>query len=432
MGTRIGIIADDFTGANDSGVRLAQKGLKSRVILTDATDKTEQDNNEIDVWIADTNSRSMNAEEAYQAVLKEVEGLKKRGVTSFYKKIDSTLRGSVAAELKAMQDATALDAILVAPSFPSMGRTVENGILYVNGVPVTETEFALDPKTPVLHDSLPDLLAMEGIGIAVLTREILYGGSPEKWIKEQVQAGVSWIVCDVTEEADFPLLADLEAKLDFSIGWAGSAGMINHLYAPAAQEGNPKEAFDGRLGKVLIVSGSLSGKTQDQLAALGKRSSTRMLEIDPLELLTAPARAVSRVDELAQPADWDSAALYVGGSLENRDKVSSWASANDMTAHQTSKGISEGLGHLVEKALEVSDFDAIIMTGGDTAKDICAVLGIHDMELLFEVEAGLPLGIAKWNNKDIVIITKAGGFGTTESFSNSVDYLKGAGLHAND
>lgn len=431
MGTQIGIIADDFTGANDSGVRLAQKGLKSRVILTEATNKTEENHKDIDVWIVDTNSRSMNAEEAYQAVLKEIEGLKKRGVTSFYKKIDSTLRGSVAAELKAMQDATALDAIFIAPAFPSMGRTVEGGILYVNGLPVTETEFALDPKTPVLHDFIPDLLAMEGLGIAVLSRDILYGDSPEIWVKEQVQAGVNWIVCDVTEEADFPLLADLEAKLDFRIGWAGSAGMINHLYAPA-QEGNLKEAFDGKIGKVLVVSGSLSRKTQDQLAALGTRSATRMVEIDPLELLTAPASAVSRVDELVQPADWDSAALYVGGSQQNRDKVSSWASDNGLTAHQTSKGISEGLGHLVEKALEVSDFDAIIMTGGDTAKDICAVLGIHDMELLFEVEAGLPLGIAKWNNKDIVIITKAGGFGTTESISNSVEYLKGAGLHAND
>ncbi|WP_223635247.1 four-carbon acid sugar kinase family protein [Planococcus sp. 4-30] len=431
MGTRIGIIADDFTGANDSGVRLAQKGLKSRVILTDSYKQTDQDDTAIDVWIVDTNSRSMNGEDAYRAVFKEIEALKKRGVDAFYKKIDSTLRGSVAAELKAMQDATALDAILVAPAFPSMGRTVEGGKLYINGLPVTETEFSRDPKTPVLHDFLPDLLAMEGVKITVLDRTILYGETPEKWVAEQIQAGVNWIVCDVTEEADFPLLAALEAKLDFSIGWAGSAGMINHLYAPK-QNTDPKRSFDGPIGKILIVSGSLSGKTQDQLAALEKRSATRMIEIDPLELLTAPARTLSKVEELGQPADWDSAALYVGGSQENRDKVSEWAAANALTAHQTSKGISEGLGHLVEKALAVSDFDAIIMTGGDTAKDICAVLGIHDMELLFEVEAGLPLGIAKWNKKDIVVITKAGGFGTPESISHSVDYLKGAGLHGND
>lgn len=86
MGTRIGIIADDFTGANDSGVRLAQKGLKSRVILTDLNKKTEEDNKDIDVWIVDTNSRSMNAEDAYKAVFQKIEGLKKRGVNCFYKK----------------------------------------------------------------------------------------------------------------------------------------------------------------------------------------------------------------------------------------------------------------------------------------------------------------------------------------------------------
>lgn len=431
MGTRIGIIADDFTGANDSGVRLAQKGLKSRVILTDSTNNFVEDNKNIDVWIIDTNSRSMGSEDAYRTVFREIKALKKRGVNCFYKKIDSTLRGSVAAELKAMQDATALDAIFVAPAFPSMGRTVENGKLYVNGLPITETEFARDPKTPVTKDFLPDLLAIEGIEIAVLSREILYGDSPEAWATEKVQSGVNWIVCDVTEEADFPLLSELEAKLGFSIGWAGSAGMINHLYAPKQQE-NRKKSFAGQIGKVLVVSGSLSGNTQDQLATLGNRSTTKMVEIDPLELLTDPIQTLKRVDELGQRAEWDSAALYVGGSQENRDKVSSWASANNFTAHQTSKGISEGLGHLVKKALEVADFDAIFMTGGDTAKDICAVLGIHDMELLFEVEAGLPLGIANWNNKDIVIITKAGGFGTTDSISNSVDYLKGAGLHAND
>ncbi len=431
MGNKISIIADDFTGANDSGVRLAQKGLKSRVILTDSPEGKEEDNNNIDVWIVDTNSRSMNNEEAYQAVIKEIKGLKKRGVNSFYKKIDSTLRGNVAAELKAMQDATALKAILVAPAFPSMGRTVKGGKLYINGLPVTKTEFARDPKTPVLHDSLLDLLAMKGVEIAVLDRETLYSEAPEKWIKEQIQAGVDWIICDVTEEEDFPRLAALEAKLDFSIGWAGSAGMINHLYAPM-QLLDSKKSFDGSIGKVLVVSGSLSGKTQDQLAALEKRSATRMIDIDPLELLTASSCALKRVDELGLTTDWDSAALYVDGSQENRDKVSAWATTNKLTAHQTSKGISIGLGHLVEKALSVSDFDAIIMTGGDTAKDICAVLGIHDIELLFEVEAGLPLGIAKWHKKDIVIITKAGGFGTTESISHSVDYLKGAGLHAND
>lgn len=432
METRIGIIADDFTGANDTGVRLAQKGLKSRVILTDSQLNDSDGKSEIDVWIVDTNSRSLNAGEAYEAVCKEIDGLKKRGVSSFYKKIDSTLRGSVAAELKAMQDMTDLDVIFVAPAFPSMGRTVEDGKLFVNHVPVTETEFSRDPKTPVLHDFIPDLLATEGIETAVLSLDILNGDSPEKWVEEKIQAGVNWIVCDVLEEADFPLLAEIESKLDFRVGWAGSAGMINHLYTSKQDEKTAK-SLPNPIGKVLVVSGSLSEMTQEQLADLSTRTTTNMIEIDPLELLTAPLHVHEKVGELIAETDgWDSVALYVGGSQGNRDKVSEWASVNNMTMHQTGKGISEGLGHLVKKALEVSDFDAIFMTGGDTAKDICAVLGIHDMELLFEVEAGFPLGIAKWKEKDMIIITKAGGFGATDSISNSVRYLKGAKSHANN
>src|SRR5690606_13255640 len=216
---QIGIIADDFTGANDSGVRLAQKGLKSRVVLANVENEIARPNNEIDVWIVDTNSRAMEENEAYETVVKEINQLKARGVSQFYKKVDSTLRGSVSAELKAMQDAAEVDVILIAPAFPSMGRTVEIGILYVNGVPVADTEFGRDPKTPVRHSYIPDLVARENVDIAVLKTEQLHGDHPEKWVLDQVAKGVQWIVCDVKEEADFALLANIEKDLNLNLGW---------------------------------------------------------------------------------------------------------------------------------------------------------------------------------------------------------------------
>ena len=429
MATQIGIIADDFTGANDSGVRLAQKGLKSRVLLADPKERNNAGDSDIDVWIVDTESRAMKAEEAYEAVYQEIERLKKLGVTSFYKKVDSTLRGSVAAELEAMQDAAAMDLIFVAPAFPSMGRTVEEGILYVNGIPVAETEFARDPKTPVMHSYIPELLSAKDIQIAVLNRAILHSGNPEQWVLEQVEAGVKWIVCDVVKEEDFPVLAQIEAKLELTVGWAGSAGMINHLYTDLAR-GDNQNALSQTIGKVLVISGSLSGKTQEQLQLLKTRAGTKMIEIDPLELLIDPAHAGRKVATLTSATEWDSAVIYVGGSQENRDKVGEWAKANNWSVNQTGKGISHGLGHLAESALQLAEFDALIMTGGDTAKDICQVLDIYDMELRFEVEAGVPLGMVKWNNRELVAITKAGGFGNANSLSNAIDYLKGAGLHA--
>ena len=429
MATRFGIIADDFTGANDSGVRLAQKGLKARVLLADPAEHAIAINSAIDVWIVDTDSRAMQAKDAYEVVHQAVERLKKLGVTSFYKKVDSTLRGNVAAELKAMQDAAAMDVIFIAPAFPSMSRTVDGGKLYVNGIPVTETEFAKDPKTPVLHSHIPDLLASEGIKTAVLSCNILQAANPENWVLEQVHAGVQWIICDVMKDEDFPVLAQIEANLNLSFGWAGSAGLINHLYKELAR-GDQANPLLAPIGKVLVVSGSLSGKTQEQLDLLKARPGTKMIQIDPLELLKDPVHAGREVATLADSGKWDSAVIYVSGSPANRDKVGQWASENNWLVNQTGKGISQGLGHLVESALHLAAFDALIMTGGDTAKEICNVLGIADMQLRFEVEAGVPLGMVKWNNKDLVAITKAGGFGVSDSLAKAVDYLTGAELHA--
>lgn len=432
MTAQIGIISDDFTGANDSGVRLAQKGLKSKVILAETDELEHKRNSGIDVWIVDTDSRAMGAEDAYQAVWQEVTRLKKRGVKKFYKKVDSTMRGSVAAELKAVQEAAAMDILFIAPAFLDMGRTVENGILYVNGIPVAETEFGQDPKTPVRHSYIPDLLAAGQMKTAVLTRSLLWSGSPETWVREQVESGVRWIVCDAAEEADFSKLAALGSNLDLAVGWAGSAGLIQHLYNEHSKSSVPLQSLQRPAEKVLVVSGSLSSKTLEQLQKLKTRTATKVIEIDPLQLLKDPAQAAAELSVLTEAGSWDSAALYVAGTKENREKVRVWAADNGWTPNRTGKGISEGLGHLVQAALGAADIDALIMTGGDTAKDICGTLGILDMELLFEVEPGMPLGMVTWSGKEMMAITKAGGFGSPDSLVNAVDYLKGAGLHANN
>lgn len=425
MAGKIGIIADDFTGANDSGVRLAQKGLRSKVMLAPPAHPASEEP-EIDVWIADTNSRSVASEQAYENVCAEINNLKQRGVTAFYKKIDSTLRGNIAAELKALQEQAALDVLLIAPAFPGMGRTVEDGHLYVYGQPVTETEFARDPKTPVLHDYIPDLLASEGVQVDVLDSVRLRGEAPEQWIAQQARNGVKWIVCDTLEERDLAILASLEPKLGLAIGFAGSAGLINHLYTSA----------DGTVGqlaarpeKVLVVSGSLSQNTQRQLAKLSERPGTCMIEIDPVALLENPAGVKQSVSKLGEASGWDSAVIFVSASERNRDEVKAWARQHGETAETAATVIAQGLGSLVNAAMEQYPFDAVIMTGGDTAKAICSRLGIRDLELKFEVEAGLPLGVANWRGQEISVITKAGGFGKEDSLVHAMDYLKGANTY---
>ena len=45
------------------------------------------------------------------------------------------------------------------PALPALGRTTENGVHCLKGVPLTETELAKDPKNPVREDNINKLLA---------------------------------------------------------------------------------------------------------------------------------------------------------------------------------------------------------------------------------------------------------------------------------
>ncbi len=75
------------------------------------------------------------------------------------KKIDSTLRGNVGAEVAAMLQACKASAAIIAPAFPAAGRITRNGQCFVHERLLTDTEFASDPKTPVTSADIGMLLA---------------------------------------------------------------------------------------------------------------------------------------------------------------------------------------------------------------------------------------------------------------------------------
>ncbi|MDA6082658.1 four-carbon acid sugar kinase family protein, partial [Escherichia coli] len=102
-----------------------------------------------DVLIVDTDSRAKTQEEAYKAVEKAPSLLFEKGYAHVYNKVDSSLRGNIAAELAALEGVYRPEIIVIAPAFPKMNRTTVSGHHYVNGKLITETEFGRDPKTPV-------------------------------------------------------------------------------------------------------------------------------------------------------------------------------------------------------------------------------------------------------------------------------------------
>ena len=145
MATGLAIIADDFTGANDTGVQFSKRGLKTGVVTDRKAIATAL--GELDVVVVDTETRFAGVDEAYVKVRDSAETLRDNGVDYLYKKIDSTFRGNIGAEITAALDAMGAKWAFIAPALPSHGRTTLKGKQPAYGKPVAETEMAQDPKS---------------------------------------------------------------------------------------------------------------------------------------------------------------------------------------------------------------------------------------------------------------------------------------------
>lgn len=149
------VLADDFTGANDAGVSLAEAGLAVEVAFNAGHQSTTR------ALVLNSDSRALSRAQAAEKVNAVLRDAANFAAVWQVKKIDSTLRGNPGAELEAMMRARSCSVAVVAPAFPGAGRITRGGRCYVHGVALNETEFASDPKTPVTSADIGQLLAMQ-------------------------------------------------------------------------------------------------------------------------------------------------------------------------------------------------------------------------------------------------------------------------------
>jgi uncharacterized protein YgbK (DUF1537 family) len=137
--------ADDMTGALEVGAKFAAHGIEALVhtALSEAP-----------VQVIDTETRHLTA----SAAADRIRSFTRAGVDLIYKKTDSTLRGNIGSELGALAEAYPDRTIGYAPAYPALGRTLRDGILYVDGVPVHQTTFGRDELNPVQTSAVRELI----------------------------------------------------------------------------------------------------------------------------------------------------------------------------------------------------------------------------------------------------------------------------------
>lgn len=425
-GERIGVIADDLTGAGDSGIQFSEKGLETTVIFEIAgagyPEATE------DVVVMNTESRSLSRDEAYEKAHECAAFLKESGVKHLYKKIDSTLRGNWVAEIQAAADVYEPDFIVVAPAFPEMGRTTMKGRQLLHGRPIEETQLANDPKTPVLRSEIPEIIKEQTDGcVEAIAAGEWSGAQWETELAGLQGAAPSWLVFDAETDADLERAATQLAATGYQFLWVGSAGLAKFL--PEALEmvnTGQHGAVDLYDSPVLVVAGSTSEITKKQIQLLLDLPGVHGIELDPMtifdEQINDLTESISEEAGSQLEAGYE-VILYPGSSPKQMEEVFQAGAEKGCGRAEVSNMISQLLGTMAKAITSRVPVRNMILTGGDTAIDVYRCLGFAGMKLVKEIEPGLPLG-QFIGESTVNVVTKAGAFGSERSLVHAVNCLK--------
>lgn len=383
------IIADDFTGANDTGVQIKKHGLPANVFLD--MDDFSKTNGSI---VFDTESRVIPAEAAYHKVKTVLrEALKQNDYEFVYKKVDSTLRGNIIAEVKAMVELYQPELIVFAPAFPKLGRTTEDGIQRLHGTPLLATEFVKDPRNPIAYDNITQLLA-EGLQVTVTHHAL-----------EQIRSGAltmssGYHTFDAVYTADMQLIAKQVLDNKKRTLWIGSAGLAGGF-------------FDNKYPSypVLAILGSVSESSMAQLE-YAQKHHVPVIELDMAAVLDG-ADYLQWANEAVQLLEKRSDLIITAAhSRAAYQRVMEYGKQKNIAGENLSELTKETMGKLVRNVLERANVKGLFLTGGDTAISVINHLGAKGSRIDSEVLTGFVLSRLHGGAYDgLPIITKAGAFG---------------------
>ncbi|EJK86949.1 four-carbon acid sugar kinase family protein [Agrobacterium sp. SHOUNA12C] len=158
MTPKVAIIADDLTGALDTGTPFVEAGLSVTVAIDiDAISEALASGSE--VVVVNTDSRALPEEKAVERVKLAASALLAAAPEILLKKIDSRLKGHVAAESAALAAAFGHREIVIAPAIPDQERVTRDGKVVGRGVdhplPIAEL-FEAHPETVLIIDAETD------------------------------------------------------------------------------------------------------------------------------------------------------------------------------------------------------------------------------------------------------------------------------------
>lgn len=426
---RMGVVADDITGANDIGIMFTNGGCRVNVytMLTDEHSYSDIGKIPADVIVLDTGSRLDSPSAAYQKVFCATRLLKENGCTQFFNKTCSVFRGNIGAEFDAMLDALGQDFAVIVLGFPKNGRITKDGIHYVHGKKLENSEFRNDPANPMTESNLVHILQKQTKRkVDLISYPTINQGPFElrKAIMEK-RSKCNYLILDVLDQQHLTIIANSvkdEAIIcgssalgeELPIAWKFSSGIP--AFAPVR--------IHADMG-VLITAGSLTPQTAAQIKTMSDLGypvfglgQKELFPQDDRDGYSALIENISQKIRLGHDV-----ILHSKNNPIDVDQIRQMGMKKGLTQVEISRKVSSVLAKITVGVLEQTGQKGLIVAGGETSAAVCQLLGVSGFRVGTEIEPGVPTCYSL-EEPHRVFVLKSGSFGKSQFFLKSLEHLR--------
>jgi len=387
------VIADDLTGALDTGVQFAKEKIKT--VVTTELEWNTLSLDGVEVLVIDTETRHLQEKEAFDRIKRVLEIAKEKEIKYLYKKTDSTLRGNIGIEFLAICQ-TYDRPIMFIPAFPKLKRSTRNGIQYIDGTPIHMTSFSKDPLNPVRESYIPKVIEEQ----AKLESSI---------VKIDCYNNLSITDSDIyifDAESDKDLLTigeTLKRKhmLKITAGCAGFAEILPKLIDFKRDRRQVNLNIKG--DHIVIICGSINERSLKQIEFAKEK-------LGFLDIVLSKQEISNELNTLSED-------IFSNKRIAIRAEILQ----DPKNLHHR---ILDKLANITEEIHNRIGLNTFIIFGGDTLFKIIEKLKIEYLEPVGEIETGVAVSKAKIVEKELVFITKAGGFGNIDIVTKITDFME--------
>ncbi|GAA6208848.1 four-carbon acid sugar kinase family protein [Cognatishimia sp. WU-CL00825] len=422
----IGVIADDFTGASDIANTLAKGAAPEGGLATAQFPGVPNSPApaHIEAGVISLKSRTAPVEEAVSESLAALEWLLAQGcqqiIFKYCSTFDSTSEGNIGPVGQALALAMNARGVVVCPAFPTVGRTVYQGHLFVFDKLLNESGMQNHPLTPMTDPDIRRFLSLQTEwSVGHVAQAVVSAGSEAvaAALADDARRGNMFTVVDATSDQDLMTIGAALQDASLITGGSGIAlGLPRNFIRKRLARGGDT-TLDAQTGPDAILAGSCSGATREQVDLHASRQATYAIDVP--DVMSGKVTADTLVAFIAenqgkQPLVYSSGTPEAVRKIQEkfgRDKVA--ATLDALFADTARQLIGNGYRKIVVAGGE---------TSGAVAQAVADELGNPAMQIGPEIDPGIP--VLKVGETDPVLLAlKSGNFGAPDFFKKALSIM---------